>query len=77
MVSRCLNMKRIFCLTTGLLLTGIYGVFPQTPAALAPYGELPETYFRLLDAGVLRIENRLRLSYRNSDSPLPGIFERH
>ncbi len=50
-------MKRILCLTVCLVLSSGVCLFPQP---LKNYCELPEQYFHLLDAGVLRIENRLR-----------------
>ena len=53
-------MKQILFLTVCLLFCCIVRIFPQPSKPLKKYCDLPEQYFRLLNAGVLRIENRLK-----------------
>jgi hypothetical protein len=53
-------MKRLVIFTFILLVSDLYYAFPQAESSLNSQGELPSMYFRLLDAGVIRIENRLK-----------------
>ena len=53
-------MRRLLCLTVCLFFCCIVCLFPQSSKPLKKYCDLPEQYFRLLNAGVPRIENRLR-----------------
>lgn len=52
-------MKRILFLTVCLFFCSPLYVFPQSAEPLKKYCELPMQYFQLLNAGVLRIENKL------------------
>jgi hypothetical protein len=53
-------MKRLVLLTVILLFSNIFIAFPQAESSTKSPDELPALYFRLLDAGVLRIEERLK-----------------
>jgi hypothetical protein len=58
MVYRSLILKKTICLSIFLFLSLANLIFAQSPQS-AKYSELPGKYFRLLEAGVLRIQNKL------------------